>query len=1036
METEQGKQQKDWENQQLVGRNREPARATFVPYADADAALRGEPSASPWRRSLNGRWRFHFAERPELTPDGFQQPSFSADGWDTIRVPGNWQMQGFGRPHYTNVVYPWPVDPPHVPDENPTGCYRRTFRLPDGWGERRTFIVFDGVDSFFRLWVNGTEIGMSKGSRVPAEFDITDAVREGENVLAVQVLQWSDGSYMEDQDMWWLSGIFRDVYLLSTPHLHVRDFEVRTELDDDYCDAELELSVVLRNGAGTETACSVEARLLDADGSEVLDDAMGAEAQISAGEEKVIELAAPVQAPRKWSAEEPYLYKLLITVQDAEGEVLQVIPQNVGFRQVEIKDAQLLVNGRPVLIKGVNRHEIHPDLGRAVSVESMLEDIRLMKRFNLNAVRTSHYPDDPRWYDLCDRYGLYVMDEADIETHGFGPLGDEGTLSKDPAWEAPYMDRLERMVERDKNHPSVIMWSLGNECGTGLNHEAMAEWLHQRDPGRPVHYERAHEADYLDVAARMYAPVDFLHEYGRREDARCPFLLTEYCHAMGNGPGTLADYWEVIRGYDTLQGGYVWDWVDQGLRQFAEDGEPFYAYGGDFGDEPNDASFCCNGLISPDRVPHPGLYDYKAVLQPVRMEAVDAAAGRIRVENEYDFVTLEHLQPSWTLKMDGEVLASGNLPPLSTEPGGETVLEVPLPGLPDDAGSEVWLDVSFWLGADTDWAEAGHEVAFGQFRVAGEPGRRTAPAAVPTGSLAVRDGGGETVIAGDDMELTFDALSGQITSMIFRGQPLLVDGPRLSLWRAPTDNDVRMQKEWRAAGYDRLMRRTESVRTEKREGGAVSVHVVQVAGAPTRAPCFRCRHTYTVHRSGELSIATELEPLRDDLPHLPRVGLRMRLAGRYGRLTWYGLGPHENYSDRRAGVRVGLHGQWVADQIPPYVRPQECGHRTETRWVALTDEAGEGLLAVAQPLMGFNALPVRTDDLEAADHPPELPARDEVELHLDHKHCGLGTQSCGPGPLSQYLVPAEPMQWAFRLMPFSERECDPARLARHRPPQV
>ena len=1021
MDTDGNRRREDWEDEELVARNREAARAHFFAYPDDASALRREPSASPWHQTLNGVWEFRYVERPELTPEGFWEPSFDPDGWDGIRVPGNWQMQGYGRPHYTNIVYPWPVDPPHVPDENPTGCYRRTFVLPGGWGGRRTFVVFEGVDSFFRLWVNGTEIGMSKGSRVPAEFDITDAMREGENLLAVQVLQWSDGSYMEDQDMWWLSGIFRDVYLLSTPQLRVRDLEVVTELDEEYRDAELRLSVALRNKEAAARGCSIGARLLDRAGDEVPAEPLTASAEVGPGEESTVDLSAPVDNPRKWSAETPYLYTLLVTLRDADGEVLQVIPQSVGFRQVEVRDAQLLVNGRPILLKGVNRHEIHPDLGRAVSVESMIEDIRLMKRFNLNAVRTSHYPDDPRWYDLCDRYGLYVMDEADIETHGFGPLGDEGTLSQDPAWEKPYMDRLERMVERDKNHPSVIMWSLGNECGVGRNHRVMADWLHDRDPGRPVHYERAHETEYLDIAARMYAGVDFLEEYGQRDDARCPFLLTEYCHAMANGPGGLADYWDVIRRHDTLQGGYVWDWVDQGLREFTEDGEMFYAYGGDFGDEPNDASFCCNGLISPDREPHPGLYDYKAVLQPVRMEAVDAAAGRVRVQNEYDFVDLGHLKPSWTLKSEGRLLASGGLSPPSIGPGEETTLEIPLPDLPDVDG-EVWLNVSFRLGADTEWADAGHLVAFGQFRVAGEPGGGAAAFADMASPLKVEERDRELAVAGREFKLVFDRLTGRIQSWTHRGEQLLAEGPRLALWRAPTDNDNRMQNDWRAAGYDRIKLRVESVEPAQSEAGLATVRVVQIAGAPTKAPCFRCEHLYTVSGSGQLVIATELEPLQDDLPHLPRVGLRMRLPGRFANLTWHGPGPHENYSDRRAGVHVDVHRQRVADQLPPYVRPQECGHRTQTRWLTLTDVAGTGLLAVADPLMGFNALPVRTEDLEAADHPPELPKRDEVELHLDHKHCGLGSQSCGPGPLAQYLIPAEIMRFAFRLAPISERE--------------
>ena len=1022
----------DWENPELVGRNREPARATFFPYPDVESALVGTRKSCPWRLSLNGTWRFRLAERPELAPDGFWRPSYEAKDWDPIQVPGNWQTQGYGRPHYTNVNYPFTADPPFVPDENPTGCYLRAFALPDEWEDMRVFLNFEGVDSFFKVWLNGIEVGLSKGSRLPAEFDVSSAIRCGENRLAVQALRWSDGSYMEDQDMWWLSGIFRDVYLLATPQARIRDFQVDALLDEEYRDGTLRLRVDVAGVATDDATVSIEARLLDESGEDALERPLARKLKAQAGGRAAVELSAPVQEPHKWSAETPYLYTLLLSLRSSQGDVLQVIPCRIGFRRVDMQGGRMLVNGRAILIKGVNRHETHPDLGRAVSFQSMEQDIRLMKRFNINAVRTSHYPNDPRWYELCDRYGVYVLDECDLETHGMQPVGDVSRISNDPRWREAYLDRMERMVERDKNHPSVIIWSLGNESGAGSNHEAMAEWVHRRDPSRPVHYQGAGEADYLDIVSPMYPHVESLVEYARRDDAYRPYIMCEYCHAMGNGPGGLADYWDVIRAYERLQGGFVWDWVDQGLRVETEDGSQFFAYGGDFGDEPNDGSFCCNGLVSPDRAPHPGLYDYKAVIAPVRLAAEDAAGGLIRVTNEYDFLTLERLRPAWNLTVDGRVVDEGTLEPLRLGPGEEEIIELPYDRARVAPGREHFLNLSFRLARDTAWAEAGHEVAFGQFRLPAPGGavRRTSGARAP---VEARESDRDIILRAGSSEMVFDRLSGIMRSWRMEGAELTNAGPRLCVWRAPTDNDCEMAPQWRRAGYDRLKARTVSVALSVRDTQLVRLTLEQVIGPPIWEPCFRCRHDYTLYGSSDLVVATQFTPLRDDLPDLPRVGLRLRLPGRFDRLSWYGLGPHENYVDRRAGVRVGVYEGRVADQIAPYVRPQETGHREGARWLSLLDEQGRGLLVVGRPTFGFNALPVRTEDLDRCEHPHELPERDEVELHLDWRHRGVGSRSCGPRLPEKYRVPVKAMRFELRLRAFSVQDAAAGELYRSEP---
>ena len=860
-------------------------------------------------------------------------------------MPGNWQLQGYDRPIYLNTRYPIDVEAyPRVPhDDNPTGSYRTCFRVPAAWAGRQVFLVFDGVDSAFHVWVNGHEVGYSQDSRLPAEFNITPYLRAGENLLAVRVYRWSDGTWLEDQDYWRLSGIFRDVYLMATPRVHLRDFALVTDLDAGCRDAVLRVAARVRDYAGPLAAGHrVEAMLYDGDRRPIWEAAVVAE--VPGGEaEAAVELAAPVSRPRKWSAEDPYLYTLLLTLCDAEGQVLEVERCHVGFRKVEVRDGRLWINGVPVRLRGVNRHEHDPERGHAVTVESMEQDIRLMKQCNINAVRTSHYPNDPRWYDLCDRYGLYLIDEANLETHGLF-----GEPANDPAWEPAFVDRAARMVERDKNHPSVIIWSLGNESGYGPNHDAMAAWIRAHDPTRPIHYEPAFDAPVVDMVSVMYprlAPPfaedagggkrKYLTELAEDPKETRPLLMCEFAHAMGNSPGSLKEYWEVVEAHPRCIGGFVWDWVDQGIRQRTPDGRGWYAYGGDFGEERHDGDFCINGMVWPDRRPHPCLWEYKKVLEPVRVRPLDLAAGLVEIENCYDFSDLSHLALAWALTGDGRALERGTMAVPQLRPGGRAQVRVPFRPPEPEPGVEYRLELSFVLAHDAPWAGAGHEVAWAQFDLPFHAPRPTvAVANLPT--LQLEEGNSALVLRGAAWALTFDLQHGRIARWEQGSRPLLKAGPRVNLWRAPTDNDLdtsgeeRLALRWREAGLDQLRERLQGVEVTRLSAQAVRIAVRSTLRAPGRRARFDVATTYTVVGSGDVLLETALIP-RGELPPLPRVGLQMVVAGRYGILTWYGRGPHEAYPDRKVGARVGLYRGRVDDQYVPYIFPQENGNKADVR---------------------------------------------------------------------------------------------------------
>jgi beta-galactosidase/beta-glucuronidase len=1022
----------DWQNPAVLGRQREPAHASVLPFADAASALTGERSASSYFKLLNGHWQFYYAATPLEMPEGFSAEDFPAEEWDRIPVPSNWQMLGYGRPNYTNVAYPYPVDPPHVPQENPVGLYRRTFQVPADWDDKQVFLTFEGVDSAFYVWVNGKMVGYSQGAHLPSEFNITAYLHDGQNSLAVQVYQWSDGSYMEDQDMWRLSGIFRDVYLVAIPGVHLRDVRIRSLLDDSHTDGKLDLHLqVKKYSKATTGGYKLYAQLLDARMSPVFEGSPGENFSIAAGKEMAFDLATTLKDVHKWSAEDPYLYSLLLTLSTADGNVLEVQHFYVGFRRSENRSGVFFFNGVPIKLQGVNRHETHPDLGHAVPYESMVQDITLMKQNNINTVRTSHYTNDPRWLDLCDRYGLYVVDEADLECHGFGLTGDLNWLSNNKEWEAAYVDRAERMVERDKNHASVTIWSLGNESGYGTNHDAMAAWIRQADPTRLIHYEGAGEAAVVDIISVMYPKVEYLEKQGKRTDDPRPFFMCEYAHAMGNGPGNLKEYWETIRTYPRLMGGCVWEWVDHSVRQYTEDGEEWFAYGGDFGDMPNDGDFCVDGLNFPDRIPYPGLIEYKKILEPVLTEAVDLKAGKIKLTNRYAFISLEHLEGTWKLLRDGVMVEQGWLPDLDVPAGESRVGTLPY-HLPEKAdGMDYWLEITYSLGEDQLWAGRGHVLATAQFELPA-PKKATKPfKSTGLPKLEVEQDGRAIQLHGEDFNLSFDTFYGTLGSWEYQGAQLLTMGPQANLWRAPTDNDIHIAKEWVAAGLDRLQTRVERVELVKKLPQVVQIEVDTVLGCYSRLPAFRVSYCYTLFGSGDVVIDTHLTPL-SKLPNLARVGLQMRLPGALDRFTWYGRGPHENYVDRKESALVGVYSATVQEQYVPYIFPQENGNKSDVRWATLTDLQGLGLLVVGMPLLNVGASHYSTENLTAAGHTFDLDELDETVLSLDYLQCGLGSNSCGPGPLEKYLIAPVEMNFSLRLRPFDANAHSAMRLSRER----
>ena len=1037
------KNPRDWENPALPGLNREAPHATMISFPDEASAVAGVKENSPFYASLDGTWKFHFSKTPEERPFWFFRDDYDISDWDDMIVPSNWQLKGYDPPIYSNIVYPFKPDPPRIPHEvNTVGSYKRNFSVPSGWEGKEIFLQFGAVSSFFYVWVNGRMAGFSKDSKTPAEFDITKLIRKGTNTLSVEVYRWCDGSYLEDQDFWRMSGIQRTVFLHARPGTYIADFFAKGDLENNYSDGKLGLDVrVLTKEIRDKPGMIVEASLFDG-GNKILVET--GKAVPDTGGICDVTLSGVVRSVRKWSAETPSLYTLVIALKDENGKIAECVSARVGFRKVEIVNSQLLVNGVPVYLKGVNMHEHHDVTGHVIDEATIIKDIRTMKIFNINAMRTCHYPQQELWYQMCDKYGLYLIDEADIESHGIG-YNKDVTLADKPGWAASHLDRMQRMVERDKNHPSVIIWSMGNEAGDGHNFLNGYRWIKQRDNSRPVQYERAEQLTntterHTDIWCPMYARIEYLENYAKDPKNDRPLIMCEYAHAMGNSTGNLQDYWDVIEKYPKLQGGFIWDWVDQGLLKTNEAGEKFWAYGGDFGPEGirSDGNFNINGLVWPDRTPHPGLYEVKKVYQYIGFEPYDLKSGIIKIRNKYGFVSLSGFNFDWEVTCDGVVVQSGKLNIPSTPPGKESLVQVPFRRIEPLPGSEYYLNLRASRVDEWNLVPEGNVYATGQFRLPFHSGNR----AGETEKLALLQTSTKDrklEVAGESMKLIFDLGKGSLESFAYRGKEIFLKGPEPDFWRPPTDNDYGYRGDqllavWKKAGERLKVTRAEITQPEM--GKVVVTFRYDIAGL-SGEKIAGYSTVYTILGSGDLIVKNSISKVSSKIPELPRMGMQMQLPTELNNLKWYGRGPHENYCDRCTSAEVGLYESTVGDQYVPYIRPQENGYKTDTRWLALTDENGTGILVTGDPLFCFAALHNIHDDFEspgkigqyrkdartANTHTTNVKPRDLVNLNVDLGQMGVGgDDSWGAEIHKKYRLLADKYEYTFRLRPISRED--------------
>ncbi|MEN7550824.1 glycoside hydrolase family 2 TIM barrel-domain containing protein [Rapidithrix thailandica] len=1024
-------EQPDWENPKIFRVGTEKPHATAIPFPEVQTLFSSKREHSPYYKSLNGTWKFNWVRKPADRPKDFYKEGYDVSGWDNIPVPSNWEMQGYGIPIYVNVQYPFPKNPPYIPHEyNPVGSYKRTFTVPKGWEGREIFLHFGAVKSAAYFWVNGQKLGYSQGAKTPTEFNITPYLKEGENTLSVEIYRWSDGSYLEDQDFWRLSGIERDVYLWSAPKVHIRDFFVKANLVDNYSNGQLNVEVELNNYHQKKKIKNYRCTLQLYDPQQKLVGESSQSFSLKKNANTQLSFSLAIDNPKKWSAETPHLYQTVLIVKNDEGGIEEVIGCKSGFRSVELKGGQMLVNGKPILLKGTNRHEHDEFRGHVVSEESMIEDIRLMKQFNINAVRTSHYPNDPRFYELCDEYGLYVYDEANIESHGMG-YGEE-SIAKFPLWKEAHLDRVYNMLERDKNHPSIIVWSMGNEAGNGVNFEACYDWMKERDNTRLVHYERAIYDRNTDIIGLMYSGIDYIEKYAQKEQDR-PFILCEYAHAMGNSTGNLQEYWDVIEKYKHLQGGFIWDWVDQGIAQYTPSGEKYWAFGGDFGpkDVPSDQNFCMNGLVFPDRSIHPGIWEVKKVYQYVKIKAVDLANGKVEISNAYDFISLKGYDIHWSVKADGKVIRSGVLESPSVQPGQSKTFDIAYGAIQPQSGVEYFLHFSVKQKEEAPLVPAGFEVASEQLKLPFE--KKVTPvqiASLPT--LTLEDAGEQSIIRGEEFTIVVDKAKGQLVSYKYQGTELINAAPAPNFWRAPTDNDFgnnlhKRANMWRTAGKNRDL---SNCTVEQ-----ISPQQVTVSTAfelPEVKSTITVR--YTVFGNGEVEIYNDLKIGKEDLPELPRVGNLMRLPLSFEKMEWFGRGPFENYWDRKTAAFVDHYQSTVSEQYVPYSSPQENGGKEDIRWVAFENPEGIGILFTGAPSFSVTAMHYTPEDLtqesRGVKHTYDLKKRNFISLAIDYKQMGVGgDDSWGARTHKEYTLPAQDYSYSYRMRPYS-RGMEPMQLSK------
>ena len=1001
-----------WEDPTQFNIGQRKPRANFVPFPSISSFLNQPKEASPYYYSLNGDWKFNWVRKPADRPVDFFQPTYDTSHWDTIQVPANWEIEGYGVPIYVNDRYPFPKNPPFIAhDYNPVGSYQKKFTIPDTWEKRQIFVVFEAVKSAAYFWINGQFLGYNQDSRTPVEFDITAYLQAGENTLSVQVYRWSDASYIECQDMWRLSGMEREVYLWSADAIHIRDFWAQADLEEDYINGVLNLAIETEVFKDIDKATwrpnQIDLRLFKKDGRiepmRLLD---------CTYDKFHVHLQLQVKQPQKWTAETPHLYQLAIALLDAEKEVIEVVGCKIGFRKIEIKNAQICLNGQPILIKGVNRHEHDEHKAHVIDETSMIQDIELMKQCNINAVRNSHYPNAARWYELCDEHGLYVVDEANIETHGMGSELSHKTFDPIPhpayrsEWKAAHLERVQRMFERTKNHASIITWSLGNEAGNGDNFKAAYEWLKEKDPSRPVQYEQAGQDYNTDIVCPMYPSLEYVEEYATTQPNR-PFIMCEYAHAMGNSVGNLVDYWALIYQHNCLQGGFIWDWVDQGIAA-EKDGQKYWKFGGDFGDEdtPSDSNFCINGIVAPDRSPHPSFWEVKKVYQPITFELIDKEEGLVRITNHFSFIDLSNYQIEWELWNEVSPIQRGifelNIPPLENR-----IRRFDFSAIPFHAAFDYFLDISIKLKKDEPFLTNGFEVAREQFLIHQMEAAPRLPLSIWQSNDPI-----PSILENSDSKYWIDPETGYLSSFRFQEEELLLSSLLPNFWRPPNDNDFGNDMPARCAIWQEVTKELELLHLQ-RETNEILVTL-------RSSHSFDLLIRYQLLLGGALRIVYSFVPQNEALPELPRLGLFFQIPDDFDNLSYFGRGPTENYIDRQYAAHVGKFKSKVQDQFYPYISPQETGYKTDVRWISLTNANGKGLKIVGEPTFGGSALPYSPSQLTRTAwgslHTYDLKPAETISVCVDHFQMGIGgVNSWGAFPLEKYRFYPKNYTFSFLL---------------------
>lgn len=998
----------NWENFLHLHENRMPPRAYFFSYDSIQHAKTFQRALSKLFISLSGQWQFHYFTNPLLVPETFYHQEMN--DWGTITVPNMWQMEGHGKLQYTDEGYPFPIDVPFVPSDNPTGAYQCTFTLGEHWAEKQIIIKFDGVEAYFEVYMNGHYVGFSKGSRLTAEFDISRFAQQGKNLLAVRVMQYADSTYIEDQDMWWMAGIFRDVYLIGKEAVHIQDLFVRTDFSDDYQHATLSCAIDLENlSAQSVSGYQIEYQLFDQE--QLLMD--GKIDELNIHQTHSVNFTISMADPIHWNAENPHLYHLFVSLKDDQGNLLEVVPQRVGVRDIKVRNGLFYINNRYVMLHGVNRHDNDHLKSRAVGMDRFEKDIILMKQHNINSVRTAHYPNDPRFYELCDIYGLFVMAETDVETHGFANVGNLSRITDDPEWESVFVDRAIRHVHAQKNHPSIIMWSLGNESGYGCNIRAMYHATKAIDNTRLVHYEEDRDAEVVDVISTMYTRAPMMNELGEYPHHK-PRIICEYAHAMGNGPGGLTEYQNVFYQHDSIQGHYVWEWCDHGILAQDEQGQSFYKYGGDFGDYPNNYNFCMDGLIYPDQTPSPGLKEYKQVIAPVKVHAIDGQPNRFTVENKLWFSDLDDYRLIVDICAEGERLSTQIIQITGLPPNSRRDIEVNLPSLDQ---RETFINFKVVKNSATRYSQADHEIAVYQFLLQENSRPTTLYQNLNSTPLMRQDNRLEMAISGQDFSLTFSKTNGKLVSWISHGKEIIATAPEINFFKPMIDNHKQEYEGlWHPAHLPILQENFRSIEVTE-ENSNINITVKSTIAPPVFDFGMRCEYRYQISPSGQLNIELSGERYGDYPYMIPAIGCDIGLNRQFSQVSYYGRGPEENYQDSQQANLIDVYQTTVDQMFQNYPFPQNNGNRQHVRWFAMTDRHGTGLLVKPQQPINFSAWYYTRQNLHQAQHTNELQESGYITLNIDHQVTGLGSNSWGSEVLDSYRTYLTNFRYGFTLMP-------------------